>query len=68
MHNRKTYSKGKPSHFGVQIIILFLQELNGKKKEAEEQAATIKRLQDELAQFKAAQPIVVPAFQWEQSV
>ena len=37
-------------------MILFLQELNGKKKEAEEQAVTIKALQDELAQLKAAQP------------
>ena len=37
-------------------MILILQELTGKKKEAEEQAATIKALQDELAQLKAAQP------------
>ena len=37
--------------------------MNGKKKEAEEQAATIKTLQDELVQLKPAEQILVPAFQ-----
>ena len=46
-------------------MILFFQKLNGKKKEAEEQTATIKTLQDELAQHR---PVLVPAFKYEQSV